>query len=127
LMMAASVFFIRSFSAIGFVLGICIALALNIVKVLWLRHSVTRATNEDQPLTSAYIGFQSLLRFAVTGLVIAAVHFLPFVDILGAIVGLLALPFANHVVHFFSGNYRVKNISDITSISNEEIKDETAK
>ena len=106
LMMIAFVVFFRSFYAVGFVLGVGVALALNIAKIVLLKNSVDRATNMEQKAAGAYIGLQSLFRLALTVLVVTAVHFLPVVEVLGAIIGLLALPFANHVVHFTNGKYK---------------------
>ena len=107
LMMIGGIAFFRSSLAVGFVLGICIALALNIVKIIWLRYCVNRAVSMEASRAGAYISLNYILRYALTGAVLAASHFLPGVDMFGAVLGLLAIPFANYVVHFINRNNKV--------------------
>ena len=100
LMMVIGAAFFRSSLAIGFVIGVAMSMGLNIVKALWLRHSVSRAVNMEQAAGTAYIAVMHVLRFVATGLVLVAAHFLPFTDMFGAAVGLLSMPFANYAVNF---------------------------
>ena len=111
LMMAAGAVFFRSYHAIGFALGVGMSLILNIGKVVWLKHCVNRATNMEPGAAGAYISINYLMRFVLTGLVLVAAHFLPVVDMFGAAVGLLSMPFANYAVHFLNRN----NTPDIAS------------
>ncbi|MCL2405680.1 MAG: ATP synthase subunit I [Defluviitaleaceae bacterium] len=101
LMMAGGAVFFRSSFAVGFALGIGISMVLNLVKIVWLKHCVTRATSMESAKGGAYVSIHYILRFILTGLVITATHFLPVVDMFGAAIGLLSMPFANYVVHFF--------------------------
>ena len=120
LMMVGSIAFFRSFYAIGFVLGIGISLGLNIIKILWLRHSANRAVNMTPGAGGAFIAIQYLLRFGLTGLVLAATHFLPVVDMFGAILGILAMPFANHAISFFNRGSTNNSADNLESGQEEE-------
>ena len=101
LMMAGGAVFFRSYFAVGFALGIGMTMVLNVVKIKWLAYCVTQATSMETNRGGAFVSIHYLLRFALTGLVVTAAHFLPVVDMFGAVIGLLALPFSNYVVHFF--------------------------
>jgi len=113
LMIIGGVAFFRSSLAIGFALGIIMSLALNITKVLWLRYSVNRAVNMESGTVGAYISIHYVLRYVLTGLVLVAAHFLPVVDMFGAVLGLLAMPFANYVVHFLNRKNKVQTPDEI--------------
>ena len=102
LMMAGGAAFFRSSFAIGFGLGVGMSMALNIVKILWLKRCVNRAVGMETASAGAYISINYILRYVLTGLVLVAAHFLPIVDMFGAAIGLLSMPFANYVVHFFN-------------------------
>jgi len=102
LMMAGGVAFFRSNYAIDFGLGVGMSLVLNVGKVVWLKHCVNRSTTMQPGAAGAYISIHYILRYILTGLVLAAAHFLPMVSMFGAAVGLLSMPFANYVVHFFN-------------------------
>jgi len=100
-MMASGALFFRSSYAIGFTIGVGMSMVLNLIKIKWLEHCVKRATTMEQGSATAYISINYLLRYVLTGAVLAAAHFLPFADMFGAAIGLLAMPFSNYVVHFF--------------------------
>jgi len=99
-MILGGVVFLRAMYALEFALGVVMACGLNIAKVLMLKYAVTRATSMD----SGGMGFTSimyLVRFVLTGLVLVAAHFIPFVELLGTVFGLLAMPIASYVLKFF--------------------------
>lgn len=102
LMMVGGVVAFRSSFAVAFALGVGMTMILNVVKIIWLRYCVTRAVSMASGSGTAFIGIHYILRFVLTGLVLVAAHFIPFTDMFGAVVGLLSLPFANYVVHFFT-------------------------
>jgi len=102
LMMAGGAAFFRSSFAVGFALGIGISMVLNLVKIKSLQFCVNRAVRMDTARAGAFISASYILRYVLTGLVIVAAHFLPVVDMFGAAIGLLSLPFANYVVHFIN-------------------------
>jgi len=104
LMIISGAAFFRSSLAVGFALGIGISMALNLVKILWLKRCVNRAVNMETAAAGAYISINYVLRYVLTGLVLVAAHFLPVVDMFGAAIGLLSMPFANYAVHFLNRN-----------------------
>ena len=111
-------------NTIGFVLGVAMSMALNMVKVIWLRHSVKRAVSMEQNTGGSYIGFQYILRFVATGLVLTASHFLPVVDMFGAAIGLLSMPFANYAVNFIGKPHAANDSSDATEENPNTINEE---
>ena len=115
LMMVAGIGIFRSYLAIGFALGVGLSLVLNIVKVLWLKYAVNRAVNMQSSAAGIFISANYIIRFLLTGLVLVAAHFLPVVDMFGAVIGLLAMPFANYVVHFLNR----KNTPDTGDTGND--------
>jgi len=120
LMIAGGIAFFRSYLAIGFALGVGMSMVLNLVKIKWLKYCVTRAVSMESARGGAFISIHYILRFILTGLVLTAAHFLPVVDMFGAAVGLLSMPFANYVVHFFNRN----NSTDDTQTFDAEPKEE---
>jgi len=121
LMMAGGVAVFRSSLAVGFALGIGMSMALNLVKIVWLKRCVTRAVNMETARAGAYISINYILRFVLTGVVLVAAHFLPVVDMFGAALGLLSMPFANYAVHFLVRGKKSSepDVSDETSIEEE--------
>jgi len=122
LMMAGGAAFFRSSFAIGFALGIAMSLALNLVKIQWLKYCVNRAVTMETAKAGAFISANYILRYALTGLVLAAAHFLPVVDMFGTAVGLLAMPFSNYAVHFI--NRRSKPVEEQTLGETETAEEE---
>ena len=92
--------YLRSMFAVDFGLGVVMACGLNIAKVLMLKHAVNRVTTMEHGV-SGYTGGMYLLRFLLTGAVLVAAHFIPFVELLGAVFGLLAMPVASYALRFF--------------------------
>ena len=92
--------FLRWPYGLEFALGVVLACGLNIVKVLLLKHAVDRASAMESGV-SGYTGLMYMLRFTLTGLVLVATHFIPFIELLGAALGLLAMPIASYALKFF--------------------------
>ena len=123
LMMVGGAVAFRSSFAVAFALGVAMTMILNVVKIIWLRYCVTRAVNMESTGGTAFIGIHYILRFILTGFVLVAAHFIPFVDMFGAVVGLLSLPFANYVVHFFTGRGGTSDVQVPGDSDIEDIKD----
>ena len=100
LMIIGGAVFLRSILAVDFGLGVIMACGLNIAKVLMLKHAVNRVTTMEHGV-SGYTGGMYLLRFLLTGAVLVAAHYIPFVELLGAVLGLLAMPVASYTLRFF--------------------------
>jgi len=72
-----------------FTFGVLLTTGLNVLKVVWLERAVQAAVlMEDQTASSNYIRVHYLLRFLLTGLVLVAAVYIPFIDLFGAIFGL---------------------------------------
>ena len=117
-------YFTNSGNAIGFVLGVTMSMALNIVKVIWLRHSVKRAISMEKNTGGSYIGIQYILRFVATGLVLTAAHFLPVADMFGAAVGLLSMPLANYAINFIGKPHATNETADKNEDNPNNINEE---
>ena len=92
---------LQSSYILGFSLGVALAALLNIAKILSLAFTVRRATNMEPQLASSFTSAMYLLRFLLTGVVLVLAHFLPVVDLFGAALGLLSMPFATYSINFF--------------------------
>lgn len=99
-MILGGIVFLRSWLAVEFGLGVVLACGLNIVKVILLKYTVTKAASM-QAGGMGYTGGMYMVRFLLTGLVLVAAHFIPFVELLGAVFGLLAMPIASYALRFF--------------------------
>ena len=86
--------YFRSSAAIPFALGVLLASALNCVKLKLLERAVDRAVTLGKEAVGKYIQTQYILRFLLTGLVLAAAATLPFIDLWGAVAGLFTMQIA---------------------------------
>jgi len=102
LMIVGGVVFFRSFYSVAFALGVVMTSILNVGKVLWLKHTVKRASTMQSSLVGGYTGAFYLARFIATGLVLVLAFYLPHVDLFGAAIGLLTLPIAGYAIGFTS-------------------------
>ena len=95
--------FFPPFPALGFVLGLAMTTLLNIVKVVMLERTVTKATamNVDESASATrLLGVQYLIRFVLTGLVLVAAATLDFIDLWGAFAGIFTFLVAAHSLRF---------------------------
>ena len=105
----ASVYF-PDLSPIPFSFGVLLSTGLNIIKVIWLDRAVKNAVNmTDQSAASNYIKLQYLLRFLFTALILIIAVFVPFIDFLGAVIGL----FTFHVAKYALGSMLKDSDSNI--------------
>ena len=87
-----------------FAIGVLVALCANVIKTLMLKNAVEKiAEMEDAKSASVHLQGQQLLRLVITGVFLALAHFAPdnIVNLMGAVVGILTLPVANHIMYFF--------------------------
>jgi len=106
--------YLQSWLAVDFALGVVMACSLNVAKVLMLKYAVNRVTTMEHG-ASGYTGGMYLLRFMLTGAVLVAAHFIPFVELLGAVFGLLAMPIASYALRFFIKDNPVDPVVDVDS------------
>jgi len=91
-----------------FALGAAISCASNILKIFWLKKSVTHATNIDTTYGVNYVRGQGMLRMLFTLVVLVGAGFLSQLEalglpfLIGAIFGLLTMPLAGYSMGFFA-------------------------
>ena len=101
-------FYFKNINSVIFTLGVTISCVSNIVKIYWLKKSVTQATNLDAVYGVNYVRGQGMLRMLFTLAVLVGAGFasqlealgLPFLA--GAILGLLSMPIAGYSMGFFA-------------------------
>jgi len=98
---AGGALYYRSFSALPFALGVVLAAALNVVKVVLLERTAQKAIEFDEgPAGKNYVRFQFLLRYLLTGLILIIAALAPFIDLWGAIAGVFTLQIAAVSIRF---------------------------
>ena len=98
---AGGALYYRSFSALPFALGVILAAALNVVKVVLLERTAQKAIEFDEgPAGKNYVRFQFLLRYLLTGLILIIAALAPFIDLWGAIAGVFTLQIAAVSIRF---------------------------
>jgi len=89
----------RSLSCLPFVLGVLLGGLLNALKIIMLDRVVDKSVKMEEKKASNYAWFQSLLRFVLTGAVLAiAAIFLDYWGIWGAVAGILTMTVATFFV-----------------------------
>ena len=88
----------RSVDALYFAIGVVLTSSLNVAKVWLLERTVQKTLEMDDPSAGKnYVRFNFLLRYVLTGLVLAAAGMIsvyvepPFINIWGAIAGIFTL------------------------------------
>ena len=84
-----------------FTIGVCLSSVLNIFKVYLLERNVKRILNmDDAGAGKSYISIQYLARYVLTGAVLVAAALIPFINIWGAIIGVLTMQVAVIAIRF---------------------------
>jgi len=104
-LLAVGVFiFFRSADAIPFIAGVVVATGLNILKVFWLKKTITKISNMDSPNSAkATYQIQYFLRLVVTAgiLLIAALAPDTIINLFGVVLGILVFPVSMQFTRFF--------------------------
>ncbi|MCL2215481.1 MAG: ATP synthase subunit I [Defluviitaleaceae bacterium] len=90
--------------AIPFAVGAATGGGVNIIKVLWLKRTVSRAVNLDATSASLHLKGQYFLRLMLTLAVLLISGFLhgTFINLIGVAIALLAtMPIASYSMQFF--------------------------
>lgn len=90
----ASAMYYRSSSFLPFAFGVLLSASLNILKIIMLDHTVTKALSGEKGTAANYVRLQYLLRFSLTAALLAAAVYLPFISLWGTAAGLLTLQIA---------------------------------
>ncbi|MCL2002383.1 MAG: hypothetical protein FWG72_00060 [Oscillospiraceae bacterium] len=84
-----------------FVAGVFWAAAFNVLKVRMIDRMVKNTVEMTDPNAGrTYFRGQSVIRLFFTAGVLAAAHYIPFLDLLGACVGILTFQFAAYSLKF---------------------------
>jgi len=94
LLVAASAVYYRSFAFLPFALGALLGAAANIAKVILLERAVNKTVGMEAETGGNYIRIQNFFRFLLTGAVLVAAAFIPFISLYGAAAGILSYQIA---------------------------------
>jgi hypothetical protein len=103
LVLAVGAVFYRSFAYPPFAFGAVLGAALNILKVIMLKHTVMKLSSIEVENARNYASIQSLLRFLLTGAVLVLSAVLPFLDIWGAATGIFIFQIAAYSMKRYTG------------------------
>ena len=85
-----------------YVLGIALGVGLNLAKIVMLEHAVQKAVSLESKAAKNAVSINYLLRFVLTGAVLAAAVFIPFIDLWGTIFGVLTMNLAVYALKFIT-------------------------
>ena len=103
-LIAGSAVFYRSLLFLPFALGVFLTCALNCLKVVMLERAVEKAMDKGSG-AKGYMGLQYLLRFLLTGIVLALAATQDFISLWGAIAGIFTFPVAALSLKFFPQDF----------------------
>ena len=87
--------------ALPFAIGVLLTSSLNALKVYLLDRTVKRALDmEDAKSGKSYMTFQYMLRYLLTGAVLVVAALTPFINLIGAIVGIFTMQIGAYSVKF---------------------------
>jgi len=87
---------------VPFALGVALATGLNITKVIWLKASINKTVDMDTPKAAKlFYQAQYFLRLLLTAAVLLVAALVPFVELMGTIIGILTFPITMRLMQFF--------------------------
>lgn len=93
------VVFYRSFSAVPFAIGVLLTAALNIFKVFMVERTVNKTLDlVEETDGKNFVRIQYFLRYLLTGAVLVIAALTPFIDLWGAVAGILTFQIAVYAV-----------------------------
>ena len=95
---AGGVAYFRSLEYLPFALGAVMGAGLNVVKILLMERTVDKSVVMEKSRAENYLRLQYLLRYLLTGAVLIAAVFVPFLNLWGAALGILTMPVATFFV-----------------------------
>jgi len=108
LISAGGFVFYRSWEGLPFTLGAAVTAAVCVLKVFWLKKTVSEVTEVDAAVAVNYIRIRSLLRNLFTLAALVGAGFLANVEVLGlpflfgAVFGVFTKPIASYSMGFFT-------------------------
>jgi len=115
--------------AVPFAVGVFMAMAVNVIKVIWLKKTINKTVDMDAPqYAKVFFSLQYFLRIVFTGAVLLIAALAPdnIVNLLGVIIGILTFPIAMRFMQFFipadtATSYKTLPDADIVQDSTDEI------
>ena len=93
--MIGGAIFYRTLEALNFALGVFLSTALTILKIYLLDRNVSRILDMDDAKAGRnYFQAQYIVRYLLTGAVLVAAALIPFINIYGAVLGVLTMQIA---------------------------------
>jgi len=98
--------FYRSTEALPFAIGVSMAMCVNIIKVLWLKKTVTAAVDMQSKSATKHVQTQFFLRVVLTSgvFLIAGLLHDSYVNLLGVAFGIFSLTIASYSMKLFIKN-----------------------
>jgi len=90
--------------AVPFGVGVIMAMALNVIKVMWLKKTINKTVDMSVPTAAGrFYQLQYFLRLVLTAVVLAIAALAPdnFVNLLGVIIGIFTFPITMRLMQFF--------------------------
>jgi len=90
--------------AIPFMVGVAMAMVMNIIKILWLKKAINIVTNiQSTKPAQVQLQLHYFLRLVFTGLVLLAAILAPdnIVNFFGTVIGIFTLTAAMHILRLF--------------------------
>jgi len=118
--------FYRSEDAIPFAFGVAMAMCVNIIKVLWLKKTVTAAIDMPPKSARRHVQVQFILRVSLTAgvFLIAGLLHGTHVNLIGVAFGIFSLTIASYSMRFFVGNHHSGILKESEAYSNQDAIDE---
>jgi len=102
LVIGAAIYY-RSFECLPFVLGAFLGCAASVIKVIMLSKAVDKALTITEPVKAGnYIRLQHLLRLALTAAALIIAALVPFINLWGAVAGILSFSISSYGLKLFS-------------------------
>ena len=108
LLILISIAYYRSLSFLPFAAGAFLGFLANALKVIMLDQTVRISVSMEANKAGNYVRIQYFLRMLLTGLVLVLSAFLPFINIAGAVAGILTLHVALLLMKYTNGFHESK-------------------
>jgi hypothetical protein len=102
LIILAGALYYRSAGFVPFSLGVLLGAAGNVLRIFLLDRAVGQSVRMDRKKGVHYIRFQYLLRLLVSAAALGIAVAVPFINVYGAVAGILTMQIATFSIHFLS-------------------------
>ena len=103
-LVAGGIIYYRSTKCLPFILGAFLGTSLNVFKIIMIERTVKKATGMEKEQVKNYVTIQHFLRFLLTGVILFLSAILQFINLWGAVAGVLSFHVAAFSMKHFTGN-----------------------